>query len=430
MWFGEEDTFPILITKVLDQQIKFKDIRHSISIQEKIDKEMGHAVFPAIFDTVQMDGHIVLFQEGIKGLTFERELLDAIYGPEPSLTNLEQIIQRQFDEMGKLFRHLRNIRILGTPQKWGEWAYKVGQDFRDTCGFDVDFLTDMHLIKIREAINSVPLYEHVVPQELHPANIFPGPKLIDQIQLCASENITQPSRPAVIQLLSFIIKYFLSGPIRRVFKDWVDALACALMDRSNRTIICHPVRGLLKDLGLNPKKADVTWAFIVVTSLLEMKHSLKGYRDSGDMLRKLKVEFYQWTANLVKILDLISEGKEFDSTPVILAQNTAFEGATTIKEELPLLNKSKIKTVAIFGTSSAAQKILKYLEGIGVKISFLVDNNPAKWGRSSNGYRIYPPTELIYRRQDYDICIIASHWKDSIAEQLNAMKLTKGRDFI
>lgn len=334
LWFGQEDNCPRVVSKIMDRSLKLESIKRCIRFQATINEKIGYDVFPRIFDIAEISGDIILFQEAVKRSTYETELKYAICGPERSLPRLERVIQRQFKEMGGLFRDLQNMRTSDKPQKWGDWAYKLGQDFRNTCGFDAKLLTDAHLDKMRRAIDSVPLYQTPVLADFVCPNIFSGPRLIDNI----NPNIDKLNAqlPGIINVFRFIIPYFYSPPVRHVFKDWLYAIAVAITDREGQTIIGPPVRGILRQVGLEPEQPKVIWAFVMATTLFEMKDKLEFYSESPFMIGGKKDEFQQWTKRLVEIQKFISRNKKFDSGPIILAQNSLR------MQELPASSSSQL----------------------------------------------------------------------------------------
>lgn len=320
LWFGEEDNYPSIVTKIMDRSLKLESIKRCITFQDRINEKMGYNVFPKIFDIAEISGNIVLFEEGVKSSTYETELKYAICGPERSLARLERVIQRQFKEMGGLFRHLQDMQTLDKPQQWGDLAYKLGQDFKKTCGFDANFLTDSSLDMTRRAIDSVPMYQSPVLADLVCPNIFPGPKLIDNINPNIDELNAQ--LPNIINVFRFIVPYFYSPPVRDVFKDWPYALAVAITDKEGQTIIGPPVRDILRRVGLDPDQPDVIWAFVMFATLFEMRDKLDFYGKSPFMIDGKKDEFRQWTKRLVEIQKFISRNKKFDPRPIILAQDS------------------------------------------------------------------------------------------------------------
>ena len=319
-WFAGDEGCPCLVTKIMDKSVTLESIKRCITIQERINEKIGYAVFPRIFDIAEISGNIVLFQEAVKGPNYEIELSRALYGPGRSLARVERVIRRQFKEMGGLFRHLQDMQTSDEPRRWGKWAYKVGQDFRNTCGFDASFLTDAHLDEMRKAIDSVPIYQHLVLVEDHIANYLPGPRAVDQIHPNIDELISQ--RPGIIDVFRVIIAYFRAGPIVGLFNDWLYAIATAITDKDGRTIIGPPMRDILRQVGLDPDRARVLWAFVMVTFFIRAKSELDFHGENPFVIDELKAHFQKQTKRLVEIQEFISRNKKFDFRPIILAQDS------------------------------------------------------------------------------------------------------------
>lgn len=320
LWFDREDNYPSIATKIMDRSLKPESINRCIMFQGRINEKMGYAVFPKIFDILTTSENVILFEEGVKSPTYETELKYAICGPERSLAHLERVIQRQFREMGGLFRHLQDIQTPDKPKQWGDSAYKLGKDFINTCGFDANFLTDAHLNMLRRAIDSVPVYQSPVLADLVCPNIFSGPRIIDNINPDIDKLNAQ--LPGIINVFRFIVPYFYSPPVKDVFKDWPYALAVAITDSEGRTIIGPPVRDILRQVGLDPDQPDVIWAFVMYASFFEMRDKLEFYSKSPFMIGGKQNEFRQWTKRLVEIQKLINRNKRFNPVPIISAQDS------------------------------------------------------------------------------------------------------------
>ncbi|MBW2021020.1 MAG: hypothetical protein JRI58_14005 [Deltaproteobacteria bacterium] len=428
-WYAGDNRWPCLVTKIMDKSVRLEQVERCKMIQDKINEKIGYAVLPRILDVVEISEKIVLFHEAAKGPNYEIELCRALHGPERSFARLKRVIQRQFKEMSSLFRHLQDMRVSDKPRRWGDWAYTIGQDFRETCGFDASCLTDQHLDEIRKKIDSVPIYQHLIVVADNTADCIPGPRVVDQITPNIDELLTQ--WPGIItSVFRFIVGYFRSGPISEIFNDWLYAIAAAITDRDGRTIIGLPIRDMLKQVGLDPDRPEVVWAFIMVTFFTRVKGEVAFHRENLFVIDTLKSVFRQHTERLMEIHDIFASNSELDLRPIIRSQDMVLAfGKTTLPQKDPA-TLNKIKKVAVFGGSSGGLAAREYLEKRGVKVLFLVDNDPNRWGTTRSGCPIHPPSELVYRRDDYDMCIIASRYSESIGEQLRAMRLIEGRDFL
>jgi|GEM_PF-2312809 len=336
-WFAGEDSCPCLVSKIMDKTVGLESVKRCAVVQEKVNEKIGYAVFPRIFDIAEISGNIVLFLEAVKGPNYEIELSRAIYGPERSLARAERVIQRQFKEMGGLIRHLQDIRTSDKPRRWGDWAYRLGQDFRNTCGFDANSLTDAHLDEMKKAIDSVPIYQHLILVEDHIANYLPGPRAVDQIDPNIEELISQ--RPGIIDVFRFIVAYFRAGPLAGVINDWLYAIASAIMDKDGRTIIGPPVRDILRQVGLNPEQAKVIWGFVMVTFFIRAESELEFHGKNPFVIDTLRAQFHQWTKSLVEIQELINSNKRFDLRPIILAQDNILPQAASLASPARLIEE-------------------------------------------------------------------------------------------
>lgn len=334
-WFAEGDNYPIIVSKIMDESITLESIKRCITFQQRLNEKIGYQLFPRIFATPEICGNTVLFEEAVRGPTYEAELKRAIYGSERSQLRLERVIRRQFKEMSELFRQLQDIRTSDKPQQWGEWAYKLGRDFRDACGLGANSLSDADLDRMRKAIDSVPLPQTPVIADLVCPNIFAGPKLIDNINPNIDELNAQ--LPGVINVFRFMVTYFYSPPVSEVFKDWLYALAVAITDRKGLTTIGPPVRDMLGQVGLDPDQPKVIWSFVMAATLFEMKDKLEFYAESPFVIGATKAKYRQWTSRLVQIQKLINRGKNFDARPIIWAQDDLQ------RQEIPTLSPNLLK---------------------------------------------------------------------------------------
>ena len=322
-WFAGEDRSPCLVSKILDSSVTLEPVEKSRAFQEKVNEKVGHAVFPRIFDIVKLGGNLVIFMEPVKGPNYEVELSRALHGPERSLSNTISVFRRQFREIGELFKHVHSLRISGEPRRWGDWAFRLGQDFRKTCGFDASSLTDAHLEKMRKAIDSVVVPQNLMLVEDHLANYLPGPRAVDQIHPNIEELVS--GRPGFIDTFLFIIAYFRAGPIRTMFgSDWLYVIAAAIMDRQGKTIIGPPVRDLLRDTGLNPDESEVIWAFVMATFLIRVKNEIEFHRENPFFIDSLREDFAQSTKRLVEIQESLTKARHLDVRLLVSAPDAFF----------------------------------------------------------------------------------------------------------
>lgn len=317
LWFGNNDHFPVLVSKIMDDSLSMSSIRSSIAFEKTVNDSISYTLFPEVFDIARIDGRIVLFEEAVRRSTYDSELKHAIIGPERSLPHFQRVMESQFVEMGNLFHKLNGVQISGEPRKWGEWAYNLGQEFDTRTSLRSNPLTRLKLERMRKAIDSIPMCQTPVIADMVCPNIFGGPKLIDNI-IPDIEGLNG-RLPGVINVFRFLVTYFYSPPVSQVFEDWLYALAVAITDREGRTVIGPLVRKILSEAGVNPDQTEVVWAFFMAASLFEMNDKLEFYKDSSSMLTAKRSQYYQWAKQMVKIQGSIRSGCTFDPKPVILA---------------------------------------------------------------------------------------------------------------
>lgn len=78
----------------------------------------------------------------------------------------------------------------------------------------------------------------------------------------------------------------------------------------------------------------------------------------------------------------------------------------------------KNNNLFIFGASNAGKKAITYCEKHNYKVTFVVDNNPNKWGKQFNGYKIISPEKLLEYDLNNVVVLIASVYLKEIAKQL------------
>ena len=334
-WFTGSASHPFLVTKIMDSSVGFELVKKVETIQKEVNENIGYNLFPQIFDLAELSGKIILFQEAVQGPNFEIALSRAIYGPECSLSLMSRVIQSQFKEMGEAFKRLQGIKTSDKPLRWGNWAYRLGQDFKNNCDFDTGCLTDAHLNEMRKAIDSLPMYSHMMLIEDHVANYFPGLRGVDQIDPYLEEMISQ--WPGTIGAFRFIIAFFRAGPIVNIFNNWLDAIAVAIVDRDGETIFGPPVRSMLKQVGLNLEQTNVIWALVMVTYFIRVQRELGFHEKNVFVINRLKADFEQQTKKLVEIQERLRKNKRLDFTPFILTKERILEQMPLSNEELPHL---------------------------------------------------------------------------------------------
>ncbi len=320
LWFEMENHYPSLVTKIMDDELEVESINRCLSFQKRLNEKIGYDLYPKIYDITKISEKIVLFEEAVKSPTYETELKYAICGPERSLLHLERVINRQFKEMGGLFKQLQGITTSDRSYQWGDWAFNLVHKFKATCGFNTNFLTDKHINQIRKAVDTIPMYKSPVLADLVCPNIFSGPRIIDNIIPDIDELNAQ--LPGVINLFRFIIPYFYSPPVNDVFTDWPYAIAVAINDRGHNTIIGPPLRDILRQTGFDLEQPIVIWSFIIFTTIFDMIQKLEFYSNSPFIIDGKKKQFQKWTKRLVEIQNLFNKNKKINPKSIIYAQNS------------------------------------------------------------------------------------------------------------
>ncbi len=86
------------------------------------------------------------------------------------------------------------------------------------------------------------------------------------------------------------------------------------------------------------------------------------------------------------------------------------------------------RTIVFFGASEAARVALQDWPA-DLPVSYLVDNDPAKWGRIFEGLAVRSPAALEAEQFGSLFVVVASRWHEEIALQLEGIGLIRGRDF-
>ncbi|GEM_PF-102281 len=84
-----------------------------------------------------------------------------------------------------------------------------------------------------------------------------------------------------------------------------------------------------------------------------------------------------------------------------------------------------MKSIIIFGTGTAATKIMKYIDKSKAKVKAVLDNDENKWNTEFMGHKISNPLEIKKLEFDY-ILIGSSYWKE-ITQQLTELGVDKNK---
>jgi lipopolysaccharide biosynthesis protein len=96
------------------------------------------------------------------------------------------------------------------------------------------------------------------------------------------------------------------------------------------------------------------------------------------------------------------------------------------KDNLVLRYSLKKKPITLFGAGTFGREILARLRDLDFNVCRILDNDPARWGRTLDGIRIVAPEKYDYG----SYILIASQYYEEIKKQLTKMGLVEHRDFL
>jgi len=297
LWFGKDAERPCLATKITDPGLSREALDFSTTFQDKMDAALGQPLFMKIVDVANIAGRRVIIEEASPHRTFETDLKFAICGPERSHARFGRTFAAQMDEIGELCGKLTTLDQGGPAKRWGDDAAQFARHFKQDCGFDDSQYPESSIEFMRDALNKLELPNTPVLADFVCPNIFPGPRLIDNVHPKLEEwNRTLPGH---INAFRFLVPYFYSQPVELIYPDWTLALASALADTEHESLIAAPLGKLFAMIGLDVKtQADVIWAFIMYAAIFEMQDKLDFYRESPFMIDGKIDTFRKWTQRL------------------------------------------------------------------------------------------------------------------------------------
>lgn len=297
LWFGKDAERPCLATKITDPGLSREALDFSTTFQDKMDAALGQPLFMKIVDVADIAGRRVIIEEASPHRTFETDLKFAICGPERSHARFGRTFGAQMDEIGELCGKLTTLDQGGPAKRWGDDAAQLARHFKQDCGFDDSQYPESSIEFMRDALNKLELPNTPVLADFVCPNIFPGPRLIDNVHPKLEEwNRTLPGH---INAFRFLVPYFYSQPVELIYPDWALALASALADTEHESLIAAPLGKLFAMIGLDVKtQADVIWAFIMYAAIFEMQDKLDFYRESPFMIDGKIDTFRKWTQRL------------------------------------------------------------------------------------------------------------------------------------
>ena len=300
LWFAKDAERPCLATKIADPGLTREAIDFSIQFQNKIDEALGHDLFLKIIEVADINDRLVIIEEASTHRTFETDLKFSICGPERSHARFARTFAAQMDELGTLCGKLTTFDQGGTAKCWGDDATARAHHFKNDCGFEDAQFPEASIEFMRDALNKIELPNTPVLADFVCPNIFPGPRLIDNVHPQLEEwNRTLPGH---INAFRFLVPYFYSQPVDLLYPDWTLALASALADSQQQSIIAEPLGKLFAMIGLDIKtQTDIIWAFIMYAAIFEMQDKLDFYRESPFMIDGKIDTFRKWTQRLCDV---------------------------------------------------------------------------------------------------------------------------------
>ncbi len=309
-WFTPLQREPVLVSKIIDTSLSIEYIEHCVKDQEKINKNIGRSVFPAIYSVVKIDSHPVIFQEAIDAPNYEMELNEVTYGPRADISTIKKLVKRHFKEMTFLFNHLKTIEVSRKTGRWGNWAYAIGQEFKNNYNLELTALSEDCLCRMKKKIDSTALQTNYVLVDHYAANYFSGPRIVDQIDKSLIKR--KKEEPGIIDVLRFVIAYLRTSPLNVVYKDWLSVLALAITDNYESVAIGVSLRTMLQNVGMPLDKPAQVWSLAMVSFFLRAMDELAFHKDNHLIIPRLRKEIESLTTKLVEIQDIIESSKNYD----------------------------------------------------------------------------------------------------------------------
>lgn len=305
LWFNEGEGAPWLTSKIMDKSLKRESLDRCLVFQDDLNRRLDYMLYLPVYDVAELDGHTVLFEESCIEMTYKAELRNLIYGPTFTPAYLGRVLARQLGEVGELLERLSQLHSIEKPRRYGAWVHKLGLDFRAACDLE-EVLTDKSLERTSELIDSILIPRTPVLAEFTPPNIFPGPKLIDNIIPDIDE--LNHEQPGLINAFNFLITSFGTPPLSDLWPP-LDVLAGAILDSKGETLIGLPIRHLIQSAGLDVNDHNLVWAFVMTAVFWHAINALYLYASHSEMLQK-NLELYRvWAPKLVEIQNAFKEMK-------------------------------------------------------------------------------------------------------------------------
>ena len=303
LWFNEGEGAPWLVSKILDKSLKRESLDRCLEFQDDLNQRLGYILYLPVYDVAELNGYTVLFEESCIEMTYKAELRNLICGPTFTPAHLGRVLARQLGEVGELLEQLSQLDSVEKPRRYGTWAYQLGLDFRSACGLEA-VLTDKSLERMSELIDSVVIPRSPVLAEFTPPNIFPGPKLIDNVIPDIDE--LNREQPGWINASNFLVASFGTPPLSNLWPP-LDVLAGSILDSKGETLVGLPIRRLFQSVGFDLTNHELIWAFVMTSIFWHAVNALYLYASHPEMLRKNLELYGVWAPKLVEIQNAFKE---------------------------------------------------------------------------------------------------------------------------
>jgi len=267
-WFSEDSKDPLLITKspVASKKPLFLN---------------SLPYYPKVYDFTEL----AFFMEPIRGHTFEMELNLALFGPEGNPEAVSSCLSRHLSDMSQAYQEFSKIDLETQAFSCGEWAAKKGGE--------QGLIPQRALMHIQRVLSSLPYTNHHVLIDHNPANIFPGPYFVDQFDSVETYRERKDNEPGLLDPIRFLIAYFRTSPLNKLYHDWISALGCALHDEKHELLLSCPLQDFFRKIGWD---GETFWALLMMGLSFRIQDELKFHKNNvyfSQLKKELELLFDQ-----------------------------------------------------------------------------------------------------------------------------------------
>lgn len=302
LWYASGSTLPAIVTKLADSSLHERHIKECLTLQSQINSISSAHVYPRVYSVASIEDATVIFQEGVAGSSYSRELLATVRGPIASRERQHQVIEHQLTEMGRFFGTLQMKGQTGQVKRWGEWVYDITKVMTSSDALPNVAPSPSLLKCLREAGERTPIQQRMLIPDVNVSNIFEGPRFIDHVHRDIHDMLQ--NEPSVLDAAGFLIAYFRSSPIRRT--SWAEVLASAVNDRRCVTKLGALVRELVAHAGMNPDDPEAVWTFLIGASLVQIRREREVYGCGP----KMRIEWHAWISEMLVQFEHIIRGRQ------------------------------------------------------------------------------------------------------------------------